>query len=275
LSEQSEQRDPSEERELPETRAGQSRADTAWRAIVRWRGIALASVAVVVTVWLALTGQLILYIHPRYVLFTVIMAALALMLIVASFLRTPHDHDDPPTRLQKSLTIVGAAAALVIALAMVVVPPATLSSATALQRDIGGAAVGSDTTTLNAASTASNASFAKFTVLDWSSLLRQSSDPAFYAGKPVDVTGFVTADPDDPDNVFFVSRFVITCCAVDAQPVGVPVYLPDWKQKFAEDKWVRVKGAFAADPSTKSAQQLALLPTATTVVAKPTQPYLF
>jgi putative membrane protein len=250
--------------------------DTVWARIVRWRGIALASVAVVVTLWLALTNQLILYINPRYVVFTAIMAVVALGLLVASFVvRHGHSHDDAPTRSQKVGTVVGAALTLLLAAAMIIVPPATLSSATAIQRDVNSPTVGASTQTVSGTSSASNATFAGFTVVDWTSLLRQTSDPSFYAGKPADVVGFVTSDSDDPANLFFVTRFVITCCAVDAQPVGVPVYLPNWKQKFAQDKWVKVTGGFAADPSTKSSERIALVPSKVAVIAKPSQPYLF
>ncbi|HEV7949157.1 MAG TPA: TIGR03943 family protein, partial [Glaciihabitans sp.] len=125
------------------------------------------------------------------------------------------------------------------------------------------------------AENASEGAFATFTVLDWASLLRQTSDTAFYADKPVDVTGFITEDADDPDNVFYVSRFVITCCAVDAQPVGVPVYMPGWRDEMALDDWVQLTGQFVANPSTSSAQQIALAPESVTPVGEPSEPYLF
>ena len=112
-------------------------------------------------------------------------------------------------------------------------------------------------------------------MLDWSSLLRQTSDTAFYAGKTVDVVGFITADQDDPQNVFWVSRFIVTCCAVDAQPVGIPVYAPDWADSYELDGWVRVTGEFASNPSRDSSQAIALLPEAVDKVETPDEPYLF
>jgi len=247
-----------------------------WALVVRWRGIALAAVAVVVTLWLAVSGQLILYIHPRYVVFTSIMGAIALVFIVASFVvRHGHSHDEAPTRTQKVTTVVGAIVTLVLAVAMIVVPPATLSSATAIQRDVGSVSAVGTGQSVAGASSASAASFAKFSVSDWSALLRQSSDPAFYAGKPADVLGFVTSDSTDPENLFYVTRFVITCCAVDAQPIGVPVYLPEWKQTYPQNTWLRITGAFASDPSTASPEQIALIPAKVVKTGKPKQPYLF
>jgi putative membrane protein len=252
-------------------------SDQAWAAILRWRGVALIAVALVVTLWLGVTGQLILYINPRYIVFTLVMAVLALGLLIASFIaRAAHSHDDDaPSRVQKVTTIVGGTVAVVLAIGMVVVPPAVLSSATAIQRDVGASTVTVSDSNVSTKSSASNSAYAKFSVLDWSSLLRQSSDASFYAGKPANVIGFVTPDSDDPANLFYLTRFVITCCAVDAQPVAVPVYSPGWKSHFAANAWVSVQGGFVANPSTNSQAQIALVPSHMAVVAKPSQPYLF
>jgi len=247
------------------------------RTVQRWRGVALMSVVVVATIWLAVTGQLILYIHPRYVVFTVIMAVVALVFVAASaFLREPHDHDAPPSKRQNAVSGAAAVLSLVIAVGIIVVPPATLSSATLEQRAINdGGFSGDQGTTVAAAASTTDAAFAKFTVLDWSSLLRQTSELSFFSGKPVDVVGFVSADPDDPENMFYVSRFIITCCAVDAQPVGVAVYSPDWADEVAVDQWVRVTGGFATNPSITSEQAIALVPDSVTVVEQPGEPYLY
>jgi putative membrane protein len=253
------------------------RSDASWLAVLRWRGVALAGVAIVVTLWLGATNQLILYINPRYIVFTLVMALIALGLLVASFVvRAAHSHEDaPPTRSQKITTVLGGVVTIVLAIGMVTVPPATLSSATAIQRDVSASTIVSSSQAVSTSSTASNASYARFSVLDWSTLLRQTSSPAFYAGKPASIVGFVTPDADDPANLFYLTRFVITCCAVDAQPVAVPVYLPDWKTRFAADAWVSVTGGFVSDPSRRSTAQIALVPSAVKVVSKPTQPYLF
>ena len=251
---------------------------------IRWQGIALCVAALVSTVWLAVTNQLILYIHPRYIVFTVIMAALGLVLVVASFRQAPahdhedhdHDHAEPPRPgFRRVISIAATVLTLVMAIALVVVPPATLTTATADQRVINSTQVGSGTTTVDSAASAPAGSFARFTVLDWSSLLRQTTDASFYRDKTANIVGFITKDTDDPQNVFYVSRFVITCCAVDAQPVGVPVYLANWQERFAADQWVKVTGAFETNPSTKSQQSIALVPTETTKVDQPSEPYLY
>ena len=228
------------------------------------------------TIWLGLNNQLILYIHPRYIVFTLIMAALALILVIASFmLRAPHTHEQPNTRRQNLVANTAAVLALIVAVAMVVIPPATLTSATVAQRSINSSGVGAEVQSVADADSAAEGAFATFTVLDWASLLRQTSDTSFYADKPASVVGFITEDADDPTNVFYVSRFVVTCCAVDAQPVGVPVYLPGWQDDHKLDDWVEISGGFVANPSSSSAQQIALVPDVVTPVGEPSEPYLF
>jgi len=258
----------------------------------RWRGVVLGAVVLVVTIWLAWTNQLVLYIHPRYIVFTLVMSLIGLVFVVASFVTqrpdVEHDHDPDPDhdlafsrsspasrRVPTILAFAAFALSAMFALSLLVIPPSTLTSATVDQRAINSTGVGSEIQSIDAAAVASNDSFASFTVLDWASLLGQSSDANFYEGKPVDVVGFVTADPDDAENIFYVSRFIVTCCAVDAQPVGVPVYLPGWADSFAIDQWVRVTGEFAPNVSRMSTQPLAIRDPTVTTVDVPDEPYLF
>lgn len=236
------------------------------------------ALAVVATVIYAATNQLVLYIHPRYIIFTVVMVVVALVLIVASVvIRAPGDHDDEetPSRGSRMLGVGAAVIAAAVAVAMVVLPPATLTSTTASQRDINSTAISASTQTVEAAADTPAAAFASFTVLDWASLLRQTSDVAFYADKPVDIVGFVAPDPEDPENVFYVSRFFVTCCAVDAQPAGVPVYRPGWASEFPVDTWVQVTGVITTNPSSSSSLPMAVDPEQITTIEQPSQPYLF
>ncbi|MES1212323.1 MAG: TIGR03943 family protein, partial [Leifsonia sp.] len=191
------------------------------------------------------------------------------------------DHDDedddppPATRGQAVLSALAVVVALVVAVGMIVFPPATLSSATALQRDLTGGSTPAGGSSLSSAQGASSQAFSKFTVLDWASLLRQTSDVSFYAGKPVAVDGFVTPSPSGGDDVFYLTRFVITCCAVDAQPVGVPVYLPHWRATYKSDEWLHLVGGFEANRSTTSSDPIALVPSGVKKISAPHDPYLY
>jgi putative membrane protein len=248
-----------------------------WHNLNRWRGVVLITLALVATLWLASTDRLTLYIHPRYVVFTVLMAVIALALVLASTLLRPgHTHNDEPANRSRTIaSAVAGALAVVVALAMIVIPPATLTSATVGQREINSSGVGEEVQSVADAENSSDAAFASFTVLDWASLLRQTTDTTFYAAKPVNIVGFITEDAADPENVFYASRFIITCCAVDAQPVGVPVYFPGWKDEFALDEWVTVTGEFETNPSQSSEQPIALVPDEVAPTGEPAEPYLF
>lgn len=237
-------------------------------------GLILVAVALVCTLWLALAGKLTLYIHPRYIVFTVLMAVVALVLTIVAAAAPRHSHEARPRRLGVAAG-AGVLVAAAVAAGMLVVPPATLTTATADQREINSSTVGANAQSVESANAQSGEAFARFTVVDWASLLRQTSDPAFYAGKSVDVVGFVTRSADDPQNLYYVSRFIVTCCAVDAQPVGVAVYQPDWESTFDEGDWVHLEGEFTISPSTQGGPPIVLLADNAEAVEEPVEPYLF
>lgn len=57
-------------------------------------------------------------------------------------------------------------------------------------------------------------------IVDWTRTLSVYPEPEAYAGQPVDVKGFVVHPPKLDEDLIIVARFMITCCAADAYPVG-------------------------------------------------------
>jgi uncharacterized repeat protein (TIGR03943 family) len=247
------------------------------RILDRWLGIVLVLLGVAATVWLAFTGQLELYIHPRYVIFSVVMAALggALAILAIAVAPEPTHHDDADhvrRPLLSGVRFASAAALVLVAVGvLVVLPPATLSASTAQQREVNSTALDepADSTELQGADSTS------FTVKTWASVLRSGPTPDYLATHPLDVVGIVLPDADDPDNVFFVARFSITCCAVDATPIGVAVYEPGWSASLAEGDWVRVAGSVDFTPSSSSSEIYAVIPDTIEPVSEPDDPYLY
>lgn len=260
--------------------------------LTHWRGVILSLIGIVATVWLALTGQLGLYIHPRYFAFTVIMAIIAVVCVLLACAFVPsaaeHSHDGPGSAPGEHGPgdsprgqgwWIGASVFLVVAtaVALLALPPATLTTATVAQRDMNG----SISVASGGAGTGSGAEMTAVTsdddrslsVKDWAGLLRQGADAEALIGRTPAITGFITPDPDDPENVFYVARFVITCCAVDAQPVGVPVYLPGWQEQWETDSWVNATGTFIDNPSINSMQVTVLEPLELTPTEQPAEPY--
>jgi putative membrane protein len=252
-------------------------------------GLVLLAACIVSTLWLTITGQLGLYIHPRYFVFTGIMAVIGLVATVAGFALRPadaaeeHDHDhgsaaEPSAGARASLRarasrVAVAAVVTITVVAVLVLPPRTLTTSTVTQRALNSSTVASDAAPDQELLGTSD--FSTLSVKDWSQLLAQTTDPTFFTSKSVDITGFVSADPDDPEDVFYVTRFVVTCCAVDAQPVGVPVYQPGWSSTLQKDEWVRVTGPFASNPSAGSRQPLAVMPQGVQQVDQPADPYVY
>ena len=244
--------------------------------VLAWRGVIAITVLAVVSLWLAAEGMLGFYIHPRYNIFTISMAVIAVVLVAIAVTAKaePHHHDHEPTRPRRARGIEGASLTAVTALVLgaLILPPATLSSATAENRSsnevdaLGGANIPEGDVGAEI--------FATLTVRDWASLLSQNQNPSFYRGKPVSTVGIVTVS-ESSDDVFLLTRFVVTCCAVDAQPVSIPVYLPGWQQDLAVDSWVRIEGGFQPSPSGATQAPVILVPVEITPEEVPREPYLF
>ena len=239
-----------------------------------WRGVFAIGVLTLVTVWLGWQGMLGFYIHPRYNLFTLVMAVIGVSLMAIAFFVPTKGHSHAGHKHAKGHSIMewlslGLVAA-VVAIALVL-PPTTLSSYTAENRSFGTVATSPAAEAIDVASTTSV--FENLTVRDWASLLIQTQDPSFFRGKPFSALGTIT-DSGDPD-VFFLTRFVVTCCAVDAQPVSIPVYHPDWSEDFAVDTWVTVNGGFQVLPQIAEPGNLAVVPGNIVEEEVPREPYLF
>jgi putative membrane protein len=239
-----------------------------------YKGLFLVIAGTVVTIWLGATKQLNLYIHPRYLTFTVGVALISLLLAVASFRLRPQPEEVRTSKVQQSLAYGTVLFCMIMVLAMVGLKPATLTTTTANQRSINSGISGGAQTT-NAVPLFDTGNYRELGVKEWASLLTQTSQVAFYTNKSAHITGFVAPDPDDPQNVFFVSRFIIACCAVDARPIGVPVYMPNWQATHKPDSWVEAEGGFATNPSTSSKQRIIVRPTKVTPIAQPKDPYVY
>ena len=154
-------------------------------------------------------------------------------------------------------------------LALLIIPPATLSSTARQNRELvtSGRA-------LNSAKALPlvGADPATFSVKDWAALLNQGG-PEAVLGKQVDLSGYVL-DRGEND-VFFIARFAVSCCAVDAQPIGVPAYRPGWREEIEPGAWITIQGAFVKNPSPDSQESVAIEVGSLARIDEPDQPYVF
>jgi uncharacterized repeat protein (TIGR03943 family) len=110
-------------------------------------------------------------------------------------------------------------------------------------------------------------------VLDWLIDFRLSQDPAAFADQEAKVIGFVYRDERFGDDRFMVSRFVISCCAADAAPLGLVVHWPK-TTSLTSDQWVEVSGRF--QPGEFDGEQMPILMAGkVTPTDVPQQPYLY
>jgi uncharacterized repeat protein (TIGR03943 family) len=204
---------------------------------MRWLGVGLASVLAAVTLGLAITGRLGLYINPNSAWFAVTMSIVLLIGTVLSFALplgaeadhghdhgTPgeHDHDNEHAHsghpVVAAASLAGGVLASGVVLLILAMPPASLSAEFAMSRNTGGAPplfAGSDVVTL-----ATTGDTAKFGVGDWATAFATATNTGAFDGDPVKLTGFVTPGTHGD---FDLTRLVITHCVIDAQPAAVPV----------------------------------------------------
>jgi uncharacterized repeat protein (TIGR03943 family) len=237
-----------------------------------WMGIILLLVVASLSLWLAARGQLDLYIHPRYIIFTVIMCGSAVVAVVAGMMVKHHR----PAATQA--TWWGGAAlggmCLLLCGVLLLLKPTGLTSSAASQRGVDAAVP----TLINTGTTisdlsASDAAYEHFTIKEWSALLSQSSDAGLFKDKQARVAGFISPGSDNNPDIFYLSRFIITCCAVDARPISVPVYMPAWSKTYQADDWLELGGTFAANPANGQ-PAIVLKPTSVKRINEPADPYV-
>ena len=218
----------------------------------------------VYVLFLGFTKKLNLYIHPRYITFTVVFAAIALGLVLYSSFNTAkpsHSHKSSRISLLPIFIILGVA---------LLVPARSLTSATVSQRatDSGSLISTANSQPLNSLFSGSSRGLR---LADWYRLLASNDDPSYYVNKPAKISGFIYDAGLGPDTVW-LARFVVTCCAVDAQPVGVPVQIKNWQAEYQQDQWVEVEGSFELAQTTNG-QEIILIPETVQSIDEPSNPY--
>lgn len=257
-------------------------------APLRWREWLQVGVLAALAAYFAytlLSGNIRHYIAARFV-WLVWIAVGALLLMAATraaalisgerALAYGHDHDHhahshaptPARRVGAWLSLGIVALPVVLGVLVPSQPLASDAVENPVTGDLGGVEVGA-TAGLRADPLERN-------VLDWVRVLSAATDPASVAGQPADVVGFVYRDPRfDPASQFLVTRFTVSCCVADAQPVGMVVFAPD-AGPLPEDSWVRVRGTMQVRPFDGApVAVLVAEPDGVTVVDQPEHPYLY
>ena len=115
---------------------------------------------------------------------------------------------------------------------------------------------------------------AERSLIDWIRTLNVYPEPDAYTDNPVNITGFVIHPPQWDDDYLMVARFVLTCCAADAYPVGLPVKLTGDRTAFAPDSWVDIAGTMMTE-TIDGQRRLVIAPNEVMTVPEPKNPYEF
>lgn len=224
---------------------------------------------VLLSYWLQ--GRLGLLIHPNY--FALVIAAGFLLLGMSGWQSWRLGRGQVvPMQHIALLPPSWAIAILIVAAVMgLLIPPRPFSSDTAVRR---GLEEGLAVTRNRPATFRLSQRPEERTLIDWVRTLDVYPEPDAYAGLPARIDGFAVHSRQLPDNYLTLTRFVITCCAADAYPVGLPVKLPQSRQAYPQDQWFRVEGKMATE-TLGGRRQLVLVATTITPIPEPDNPFMY
>lgn len=220
-----------------------------------------------------LTGKLNLLIHPDY--FWLAITGGVGFLIVGSLkiwqLWRQRRQNIVPSLQHITLFPPGFSSALLLGTAILglMYTPRAFTSQTALQRGV--------TDFLGATRSQPQAFHSSVTpeqrsLLDWVRTLNVYPEPDRYTGQKVKVQGFVIHSNELPPEYLLLSRFVITCCAADAYPVGLPVKLEGESQVYQPDTWLEVEGQMITE-NIAGKRQLTIQAKSLKNIPQPDNPY--
>jgi uncharacterized repeat protein (TIGR03943 family) len=218
------------------------------------------------------TGKLNLLIHRDY--FWLVIAGGIGLTIVSSLkalelLRRRRTTTPDPQHV--TLFPPGLSSALLLATAILglTVTPRVFASETALQRGVTDflQSTRSQPQAFRASISPENRS-----LIDWVRTLNVYPEPDAYTGQKVKVQGFAIHPSELPQDYILLSRFVITCCAADAYPVGLPVKLSQNRQAYPPDAWLEVEGTMITE-NLQNKRQLTIQASSLQPIQQPKNPY--
>ncbi|AFY62495.1 TIGR03943 family protein [Synechococcus sp. PCC 6312] len=186
-----------------------------------------------------LWGRLGLLIHPNYFPLAIISGFILLGIAIAQARRLAKKQVMPLQHLSLLPPSWMSWLLVVTALIGLFITPRPFNSDTAVHRGLGD---GLTVTRNKPQAFRANTPPEQRTLVDWVRTLDIYPEPDAYGGLPVDVEGFAVHPASFPDDTLTLARFVITCCAADAYPVGLAVKLPQPRAQYPADQWYRVKG---------------------------------
>jgi uncharacterized repeat protein (TIGR03943 family) len=211
--------------------------------------------------WLWITGEASRYLGPR-TLWILPFGAIALgaaLLAQIGTLRSGSGGSALPAGEAAGLLLL-----LVPILALVVVPRPGLGALAASKKATGAIALGA-----LAVPAPEPGEEIEFIDIHYASRSRDyANEIGVSEGTEVELVGFVTHGPSQPDGTFDLTRFYVSCCAADAVPYSVTVAAPG--DDPADDSWLEVSGHLS-----RQRDRYVVVPERVTARPEPDDPYLF
>ncbi|MFP4009131.1 MAG: TIGR03943 family putative permease subunit [Spirulinaceae cyanobacterium] len=226
---------------------------------------------------LLITGQFRLLIHPNYA--GLVLAAGIILMGVSLFKgwqlwRSRRRRIETSPQVQHITLFPPGWSTLLLLITAVLglsIPPRVLASDTALQRGVTEALPVTQTQRQSFRGTIKPEDRS---IVEWVRTLNAYPEPDAYTGQKVNVTGFVVRNPEFPEGYVLLCRFIITCCAVDASPVGLPVKLSADQLEVENDTWLRVEGQMTTE-TLNGKRQLTIAAETVAEIPTPADPYKF
>jgi uncharacterized repeat protein (TIGR03943 family) len=183
------------------------------------------------------SGKLGLLIHPNYFVLSIGTGFVLLAIAILNFLRMVRRQTGSRESHQILFSpLLMSSILLTTAIIGFWVVPRPFASDTAIQRGLQDSAI---ITRVRPQSFRVNRSSESRTLIDWVRTLDVYPEPDAYAGQKVSVDGFAAYTQNLPEGYLTLTRFVITCCAADVYPVGLPVKFTQPKSNLPADRWFK------------------------------------
>ena len=196
--------------------------------------------ALTIFIWLVFlfiveaTGKLQIYINKKFFPFTILGSFILLVLFIVKLRKIKKEHSE-------KIDIISFLSFLLFlfpVLLATIVRPGNLPVLAAGKRGISQEFTGGDVMAILKEQLEMEGNYKKMNIKQL--LTFSKNKPEEINGKDVSVEGFVYKQNNEKQG-FMLVRFLITCCAADATPLGVEIVYQNSEQ-LKQDEWVKVYG---------------------------------
>lgn len=201
---------------------------------------------IILLAWLDITGQLPLYINPKFIILTELSYFLLIPMLVVQLLEPLLPARNAEDNCHTHSTTWKYVPFFAVLLLTIAVPENTLNASLVSSKGL------NSQTSVSASSIQdlprplapafSKMSTIKITNLNYTEAVCEINDfPQDYIGKEVTMTGFVFRSPGLASNQISLVRYVVMCCTADSLPYGIMCEGTD-TENYPDGTWLSIVG---------------------------------